>query len=75
MIGFKEWLKKAWEGGKESRIMEVERGVETLICLSRLDATRAEWMYWRAFTRRGAALGRLLRISEPTQIVVMLVDG
>jgi hypothetical protein len=40
--GFHVLLKKAWDGGKESRIIEEERGVETLIWRSRLDATRAD---------------------------------
>lgn len=44
MTGSHERLKKACDGGKESRMIEEERGVETLICLSRLEARRAEWM-------------------------------
>lgn len=56
-------------------MMEEARGVETFICLSRLDATSAEWMNLRALLRIDAAFGRADRTSEPTQIVVMLVAG
>ena len=73
--GFQERLKKACDGGKESRIKEEERGVETLICLSKLDATSAEWMNLRALTKIRAVFGRVVRTSEPTQMLVILVAG
>ena len=41
---FHEWLKKACDGGNESRMIAEECGVETLIWESRLAATSAEWM-------------------------------
>lgn len=41
-MGFKERLKNACDGGKESKIMDDERGVVTLIWRSRFEATRAE---------------------------------
>lgn len=75
MTGSHERLKKAWEGGKESRMIEEECGVETLIWPSRLDATRAEWMNFRAETKTGAAFGRVVRTSDPTAMAVMLVAG
>lgn len=75
MTGSHERLKKAWEGGNESRITEEECGVETLIWRSRLEATRAEWMNFNAETRTGAAFGRVVRTSDPTAIAVMLVAG
>lgn len=75
MIGSHERLKKAWEGGKESRIMEEECGVETMIWESRLEATRADWMNLMAETRIGAAFERVVRTSDPTAMAVMLVAG
>ena len=71
--GLSERLKKACEGGNESRMMEEERGVETLTWRSRLDATRAEWMYLIALTSTFAAFGRVVKTSEPTQMAVILV--
>lgn len=68
-------LKKAWEGGNESRIMEEEWAVETLIWESSLAAIKAAWMYFSAETKTGPALGIVVRTSEPTDMAVMLVAG
>ena len=56
-------------------MMDEERGVETLTWRSRLDATRAEWMYLIALTSTFAAFGRVVKTSEPTQMAVILVAG
>lgn len=68
-------LKKACDGGNESRIMEEEWAVETLIRESSLAAVRAAWMYVMAETKTGAAFGMVVRTSEPTDMAVMLVAG
>lgn len=56
-------------------MMEEEWAVETLIWESSLAATRAAWMYFRAETSTGAALGMAVRTSDPTEMAVMLVAG
>ena len=75
MTGSHVRLKKAWEGGNESSIMEEACGVETLILESSLEATRAEWMNCMAGTNTGAAFEIEVRTSDPTAIAVMLVAG
>lgn len=55
--------------------MEEECAVETLILESRLEATRAECMKFIADTRIGAAFGRVVSTSDPTDMDVILVAG
>ena len=70
-----ERLKKAWDGGKESRMREEDCGEMILTRESRLAETSAEWRNFIAGRSTGAAFGAEVRISEPTAMEVMLTAG
>ncbi|KAF5793955.1 hypothetical protein HanXRQr2_Chr08g0322701 [Helianthus annuus] len=73
ITGSKVRLKNACDGGKESRMIEEECAVETLIWESSLAEMSAEWMFSSAETKTGAVLGVVVRTSVPTEMAVMLV--